>query len=315
MNPAVLWEPEERCLQPVPPAWVARLVGDACFDEARVEGSTVVEADDFALVLTRVPGVVRLSSLDLQLQALKAYQSIGEALGAAQARHPVRFWNFIPHLHQRMGEGLDRYMVFNAGRFAAFTEWYGSSHEFGRRLPTASGVGHFGEDLLIWCLAAREPGIAVENPLQRPSYCYSARYGPLPPSFVRATAIAAPLDLHASTRALLVGGTASIRDEGSVGIGSLHRQTAVTLQNLALVVKAACAPADHPPVGVNGDVREWLARYRHLRVYHARPDDVADLQRLVAPRFPKVAEIEWVHAPLCRPELLVEIEGVAALEE
>jgi chorismate lyase / 3-hydroxybenzoate synthase len=315
MNRAVLWEIQERCSRPGPPAWVARLFGDRCIEAAGPEDSAIFDAGDFALAFVRVQNAGGLGALDLQRQVCKAYQSIRATLGGADARHPVRFWNFIPHLHQHMGDGLDRYMVFNAGRFAAFAEWYGSALAFDRRLPTASAVGHLGEDLLVWCLAAREPGMAVENPLQRPSYRYSARYGPMPPSFVRATAIAAPVDLHASMRALLVGGTASIRGESSLGAGHVHRQAAVTLQNLALVVKTASAAADQPVAGVNGDAREWLARYRHLRVYYARSGDGLSLRRLITPRFPNVADIEWTRAPLCRSELLVEIEGVAALEE
>ena len=113
----------------------------------------------------------------------------------------------------------------------------------------------------------------------------------------------------------MVGGTASIRDESSIGVASIPRQALITMQNLALVVKTACRSADRSPITVNGDLRHWLGRYRQLRVYHPRPQDQSTLTRLIAPCFPQVREIEWIHAPLCRPELLVEIEGVAALED
>ncbi len=113
---------------------------------------------------------------------------------------------------------------------------------------------------------------------------------------------------------LLVGGTASIRGEGTVGTGSLGRQTLVTLQNLALVVKTAFLGNESKDLSVNGDLRRWLACFRHIRVYYARRQDQPALSRLIGSRMGQVEPIEWTHAPLCRPELLVEIEGVALLE-
>jgi chorismate lyase / 3-hydroxybenzoate synthase len=296
-------------VRPAPPGWVMRLLHQESLGD--IADSALVDSGDFTLAFARIPDAASLDALDLQRCTVHAYESLAASLAPRSARYPVRFWNFIPSLNERLGDGLDRYMVFNAGRFAAFTKWYGAPPELTRQVATASGVGHFGDDLLIWCLAARQPGRPVENPAQQPSYTYSPRYGPLPPCFARAMIVKAP---H-GTSMLLVGGTASIRGEESTGIGQLPRQTLIALQNLAIVAKAACVTTDRGPLTVNGDSCTWLARYRHLRVYHARREDRAALQRLITPRFPNVSDVEWLHAPLCRPELLVEIEGVAAMEE
>ena len=80
-------------------------------------------------------------------------------------RHPARFWNFIPDIGAPMVDGLDRYMVFNAGRHDAYSDQCGA-------LGTASAVGIKGSDLSIHCLALEEPGTPVENPRQTPAWQY-----------------------------------------------------------------------------------------------------------------------------------------------
>ena len=59
--------------------------------------------------------------------------------------------------------------------------------------------------------------------------------------------------------------------------------------------------------------REPLSRFRELRVYYPRPTDLSVIRAELVDAFPHVSRIEYVRADLCRPELLVEIEGVAAV--
>jgi chorismate lyase/3-hydroxybenzoate synthase len=220
----------------------------------------------------------------------------------------VRLWNFIPAITAPAGDGRDRYMAFNAGRYRAFAQWYGGAQAFDRDVATASGVGHDGADLVLHCLSAREPGLPVENPRQIAPHRYSERYGPLPPCFARATVLKG----HGW---VLVGGTASIQGEESVHTASLPLQLDETLTNLASVLAAAQATAG---VGVNGlangNPPRWLTLYRELRVYYPRPDDAETIERVVRAAFAPACRIELVRADLCRAELLVEIEGVARLK-
>ena len=136
-----------------------------------------------------------------------------------------------------MVDGLDRYMVFNAGRHDAYGDQRGA-------LGTASAVGITGSDLSIHCLALEEPGTPVENPRQTPAWQYSARYGPLPPCFSRATIV----DL-AGRRTLLIGGTASVVGEDSRHAGEFDAQVEETLLNLDALIRhsrrtfnAGCTP-------------------------------------------------------------------------
>jgi chorismate lyase / 3-hydroxybenzoate synthase len=278
-------------LDPAPPAWAVRLV------ETR--------PDRWLHLHDEVTNVQGLDAGALEEAVTAAYLRLASRLRES-SRHPVRFWNFLPGIHEEMADGLDRYMVFNAGRFTAFRQWFGAAAAFDRRVPTASAVGLDAtrcRSLAIHALAAAEAGAPLENPRQIPAYSYSRRYGPLPPCFARATRI----DAGAGRTRLLIGGTASIVGEDSQHERDARRQTLETLENLARLIAHArnvssLAPLDDP-----------LAAVTDLRVYVVCEQDAAIVRDLLAARLPDSARIELAQADLCRRELLVEIEGVADL--
>ena len=244
-----------------------------------------------------VPHAAELDAASLKESVSTAYGQVRRSVSRL-GRHPIRFWNFVPAINDLMDGGLERYMVFNAGRFEAYTQWYGLPGAFGPTLATASAVGTTGADLVIYCLAADAPGEAIENPRQTPAWRYSSAYGPRPPCFARATRIV--LD---GRRLLLVGGTASIVGEASLHAGDPVAQTAETLANLARLIAAARDGADR---GAS------LDRLADLRVYVRRAEDAALVFGLVRAACPALTP-DIVAASICRPELLVEIEGVAEL--
>jgi chorismate lyase / 3-hydroxybenzoate synthase len=288
----------------LPPSWVRRLLGREAWTlpvpaPAGVGTSLeVTRGEGFCLASARVREARGLDRAELHAATAGAYRQIEAELRMRQAPHPVRLWNHIPGIHEPMGDGQDRYMIFNAGRYEALSAWFGRE-TFDTRVATASGVGHEGQDLVIHCLATNRPGQAVDNPRQTKPYRYSRKYGPLPPCFARATVLhpkdGAPL--------LLVGGTASIVGEDSVHVGELARQVDETLTNLAVLVREAGLPEE--------DRAAALARYSEVRVYYPDPQRLGALQDLLREAFPHAGRIEWVHADLCRAELWVEIEGVA----
>lgn len=293
----------------MPPAWVGGLLGPFALWSASpiLEDSVWLEiarGGGFCLASVRVPDARGLGRDAFREAAAGAYRRLESVLQDQGLSHPVRLWNHIPGIHEPMGEGQDRYMAFNAGRFEALAEWLGGPASFDTRSVSASGVGHDGRDLVIHCLAADEPGRAVDNPRQVPPHRYSRRFGPLPPCFARATTIHPP----GGEPLVLVGGTASIVGEESVHLGDLERQTDETLTNLAVLLRVAAGEEEGQE-----DRAALLARYRDLRVYYPDPGRLDELRALLEPVFPGVAAIEWVRADLCRSELLVEIEGVAGL--
>ena len=86
--------------------------------------------------------------------------------------------------------------------------------------------------------------------------------------------------------------------------GELAAQVEETLANLASVVSAAWGAR-------GGDSAAPLARYRHRRAYHRRDFDRAEVVARIHAAFPALEALELLPAELCRPELLVEVEGLA----
>jgi hypothetical protein len=168
---------------PTPPAWVRGYL-------------TRQQPSPLTLLSAKVPAATSLSAEGLSDAVAGAYRAILGDLRAHQ-RHAVRMWNFVPSIHGELGAG-DRYMAFNAGRFAAFAESFDLSDTDASTIPTASAVGIDGTTLWIHVLASDVPGMAVENPRQMPAYRYSKRYGLRPPCFARATRFESTL---------LIGGT------------------------------------------------------------------------------------------------------------
>jgi chorismate lyase/3-hydroxybenzoate synthase len=294
-------------LEPRPPAWVSALgthgqpsvvprAHAAVTDVRTVAHGTLFHA------AAEIPEADRLDAASLEAAVTAAYLAIAGVL-AREGRHAIRFWNFIPGIHADMGGARDRYMVFNAGRFKAFTEWYGPRDAFSRALPTASAVGVREGALVIHAVAGDAPGQPIENPRQVPAYSYSERYGPLPPCFARATLVDSPAGGRG--RLLLVGGTASILGEDSIH-RDVRAQTSETFENLSKLLAVARATAPD-------SIAASLAAFSTLRVYIVRPEDADVVREMVTATVPRTTSVEFAQADLCRQELLVEIEGVARL--
>src|SRR5881392_893471 len=108
--------------EPTVPGWVSALV-ERCI-EGPVERNAladfaVTDAGAAALVTARVADADALDGAALREATRAVYGGILQCVESLRARHPVRFWNFIPGIHGPVGAGLDRYMAFNSGRFTA----------------------------------------------------------------------------------------------------------------------------------------------------------------------------------------------------
>jgi len=241
-----------------------------------------------------------------QSRTADLYARIRAALDDRPDQHLVRMWNFIPGILAPLKPFRQRYMAFNAGRFEAFDDWFHGTEQLHRCVPTSSGVGHDGSDLVVHALTCDQPGMPVENSRQVPSYLYSRRYGLRPPCFSRATR----LNRNAPrSPLLLVGGTASVVGESTVHEANLPEQFDETCTNLATLVRAGLPEPQGAPS--SGDP---LDAFRFLRVYYTRQEDEEAIARMVRDGFTGLQEVEYVKATLCRPGLSVEIEGVATVD-
>jgi enamine deaminase RidA (YjgF/YER057c/UK114 family) len=270
------------------PLWVEELISA----RRRTKSSDdliLIEAPPYRLARIRIPGAAAFSASEFEQATSGAYARIAKEFGNSPAREAIRFWNYLPGINRPCPGGLERYKVFNSGRFAACRQWWGD--DFERQLPTATGVGHDGDDLVIDALAAQAAGTAIENPRQIPAYRYTRRYGSRPPCFARATVLDGP------QRRVLIGGTASVRGEDSMHEQNLAAQMRETLLNLTSLLHAAGLEALHS--------------FTDLRVYHRRQSDAEEIAKVIAERFAAGVRVEQIRADLCRRELLVEIEGVA----
>lgn len=284
-------------LEPVPPPWVktllelSDLIGGECLSEPGVISAWT--NGPFTLVATTVEQATRLSANSFAEAIQIAYESVGRELSLRELK-PLRFWNFIPDIHGLLLPVGDRYMAFNVGRFNGLVSWLGSPGNFASAVPTSSAVGVEGDALRVYALAGEQSGASVENPRQRSSFGYSRRFGPRPPCFARATRVGS---------ALFIGGTASIVGEDSRHVDQIERQTNETLANIAAVISVANPRPDDPPLDALEDVR----------VHVTHPDHAAKVLELLSKHARRLRRVEVVMAELCRRELLVEIEGVAAL--
>lgn len=284
-----------------PPAWVGELIGGGeLWHSNELSGRS---SGRFALVSLCLPHARQMDGDELERAAAQAYLRLAHHLQRDDRPHPVRIWNHVPNILGDGGGGLNRYMRFNAGRYQAYLEWFGGPDRFDQRVPAASAVGHPGDGMWIHVLACREPGTVICNPRQHPPHCYSKRFGPLPPCFSRAMCVRD----DAGRTLLMAGGTASIRGEDSVHVGDLNSQLSETLENLAAVSRQATAGRTERAA----TRQDLLRRFSDLRVYYVRESARPAIHAGILEHFTSLRRIEWIQADLCRPDLLVEIEGLA----
>ena len=232
----------------------------------------------------------------LELAPYRAYRSALELLRDQDYPYPLRMWNYFPGINEEF-LGLERYQRFCLGRYQAFAE---HGYTFDGDLPAASAIGIQGEGLWVYFLAAREPGLQIENPRQISAYRYPLRYGPRSPSFSRAT-----LADFAGERQLYLSGTASI-----VGHETRHRNNAAaqireTLANIEAIL-------DHPAVNARLGVNH-LDGSSGLKVYIRDPADFELVSDMLAEAVGAECPILYLQGDVCRRDLMLEIEGVIRL--
>jgi enamine deaminase RidA (YjgF/YER057c/UK114 family) len=171
--------------------------------------------------------------------------------------------------------------------------------------PASTGIGMRGRGLVAGCVALETQRadaflLPLENPQQTPAYAYHPRFSPQSPKFSRAVALV--LGDYITT---WVSGTASVVHSLSRHRGDIKRQAEQTIENIERLISSE-------NFGFHG-IKHAGARLGDLakiRVYLKRPEDFPQCKAICEKRFGPVPAIYAV-ADVCRPELLVEIEGVA----
>jgi chorismate lyase / 3-hydroxybenzoate synthase len=234
-------------------------------------------------------------SLGIHAATQRAYADLFAVLAASPCPHLLRLWNYFADINVE-NEGIERYRQFNAGRQQAFIEAQRSAFDGS---PAACALGTHGGPLQVSFLAGTRAPLAIENPRQVSAYRYPDTYGPRAPTFSRA----AVAEVGEGRRLLFISGTASIVGHASMHVGDVRRQTEESLANIEAVRGAAEARAGlaFPP----GEMT--------YTVYLRRPADMAVVrevfERSVGPASAAARHAIYLHADVCRADLLVEIEA------
>jgi len=156
--------------------WVSDAPVTRC-DYHGVDGATDGNVLFGSVTLEQHPGET------LHALAKQAYTSIFEFIDHHDCRNLLRVWHYFPQINDDEN-GLERYRSFNAGRHEGFVANGRSISE--ESVPAASALGSNSGSLVVYFMAGKQPGTAVDNPRQVSAYRYPHLFGPRSPIFVRA---------------------------------------------------------------------------------------------------------------------------------
>jgi len=244
-------------------------------------------------------------------RSLDMFQRAGQCLAARGFSYDqvVRTWLYLGDIVGREGD-TQRYKELNRAR----TDFY-ADISFGADLtspgwnrpvyPASTGIGTEGHDVVMSGMALASDRrdlvlLPLENPQQTSAFDYGHQFGSESPKFARAMAV-----VTGKLATIFVSGTASITRSETQFIGDVEGQTRQTLDNIAALIGEDNF-RQHGMAGLGATLEDLgLAR-----VYIKRQEDYEKARAICQARFGDLPTVYAV-ADVCRPELLVEIEGIA----
>jgi enamine deaminase RidA (YjgF/YER057c/UK114 family) len=255
--------------------------------------------------------VPRTSAAGVYEKTICSYQHLRRLLPEAGARlgQVLRTWLYLGGIVDDDGP-TQRYKELNRARAAVYDGVpFLTEHlpdEFpGPVFPASTGIGATGRSITISALALLSDDddvltVPLENPRQTAAYQYAKSYSPTRPRFSRGLTL-----IHGRDATLFISGTASITHSESQHAGDAVGQTHETLNNIAsLISEENLGRHGLPGLGASLD---GLAV---ARVYVKQSGDYDAVRAVCEERLGDVP-VTYVVADVCRPELLVEIEGIA----
>ncbi len=173
--------------------------------------------------------------------------------------------------------------------------------------PASTGIGTDDVDLVVGAVAFSTTRtdvltVPLENPNQTPAFDYGSVYSPQSPKFARAMGMKLGNSLK-----IFVSGTAGITDSESRFENDPVGQTELTLDNIAALISGSNLQK-HGIDGFSPELRDLAV----ARVYVKRIADYELIREVCQRRCPDTPMLFTI-ADVCRPELLVEIEGIVSL--
>ncbi len=200
--------------------------------------------------------------------------------------HILRLWNYMDAINEGSGDD-ERYRHFCCGRARGLDP----AARNGYSAATAIGRRDGKRILQVYGLAAREEGVAIENPRQVSAWSYPRQYGPVAPTFARAT--------RTPAGQLLVSGTASVVGHQSRHAGNTLAQLDETLRNLDSLLGAA-----GPYIAARG-INAAL-----LKVYLREATEAAAVEQHLRRHLADPVGLLILLGDICRSDLLIEIDGI-----
>lgn len=243
-----------------------------------------------------VPGNVAMSAFE---QSMEIFSTIGDILhgNGFTPSDIYRQWNYIQHITAG-NDGSQNYQEFNDARSLFY-----SNCDWSNGYPAATGIGTCAGGIMVELCAIKGysgPDKPIDNPLQIAAHNYSQEVldGKIietlnertTPKFERARLLG---------NNIFISGTAAIKGEHSNFSDNAVEQAAETME-----IMDRLTATDNIPAANNG------AQYDLLRVYVKRESDIPATRTYMEQHYPAVPK-HYLVADVCRPELLIEIEGTA----
>ncbi len=224
----------------------------------------------------------------------------------------VRQWNYIEQITRNVTlekSTSQHYQIFNDVRSKFFNQ-----ADFINGYPAATGIGTDCGGITIDIIATGfGPGCstsAIKSPVQLDAYSYSTEvlaenntmsdFCRTSPKFERAKLLITP-----EYKWIFISGTAAIKGQVSVPVISAGLQTEMTIQNIMSLISIDNLQKH----GINANHKIVIS---HLRVYVKFRADIPEVKNICLKYFPNIPTV-YIIADICRPELLVEIEGLAVI--
>ena len=224
----------------------------------------------------------------------------------------IRQWNYIEKItaHADYNNSVSQhYQIFNDVR----SKFYQLAN-FENGFPAATGIGmDFGGiniDFIAAKLESKASIIGVKNPVQLDAYNYSEEvlaenssmmdFCKTTPKFERAKVLITP-----EGKWIFVSGTAAITGQLSSLQSCIKQQTEMTIQNILSLIS-------RENLHKNGIDCSRDVTLSYLRAYTKHKSDIPLVKEICRKYFPEIP-IAFVVADVCRPELLIEIEGEAEI--
>jgi len=250
------------------------------------------------------------SHLDQANSAFRIMESILQHESMTFA-NVIRQWNYIENIVGIASiddKELQNYQILNDVR----THYYSKS-EFINGYPAATAIGMNTGGIILEFYSSTSKDIIkpVKNFDQQNAYEYSqsvlagnslyAKTQKSSPKFERAKYI----NLH-NHKKIFISGTASIKNEHTIGINNIIKQTEVTIDNIHKLISTKNLEANKIKNNYNS------IEYSFMRVYVKNPEEMKLVKKICDASFPGI-QINYLIADICRENLLIEIEGEANL--